>query len=443
MFKYSNFKNILKRTNSFNFEILSFKKFFGVKISFNPDLNNNQKDINSLVSFDPDPEILKFYKNYLFDDASNTKENYIDLYSSKFNYINSKLSNSILSKLSKFMGIREYKSQREEIISIITNRIANSEEVNLKELSEYYFKESGKMIRPYLLITISKYMYECLFNEEKYFDSLIHKKYVLPYAACVEVLHNASLLHDDIIDNSDRRRNLDTAHNKFGIRNTVFGANYIISRAANLVTELEINNLNEIFSSMVFHLTYGECKQSLNKSDLENIDESFKIYMIKTYYKTASLIALGLRGIGCIYNLDLEMQRNLFNLGLHIGIVFQLVDDVFDVLYDSTKIKKPALKDLQEGIINSHILYEISDEQKLKDNQNIVLNLAKRKFKQPEDINKILDILKNGKGIIKTQNLAIDHLTECYKILDNPFFKNNKSKFELYQCFDFLIKRNY
>jgi all-trans-nonaprenyl-diphosphate synthase len=354
------------------------------------------------------------------------------------------------SNVTKFMGILEYKSQMEEILKIITDKIAICDENDLQQLSEYYFKSSGKMIRPYLLISISKYMYECLYEQGNYFDSVIHKKYVLPFAACVEVLHNASLLHDDIIDNSDKRRNFTTAHNVFGIRNTVFGANYLISKSANFITELEIDHLNEIYSSMVYHLTYGECKQSLNKNTLENVDESFKIYMTKTYYKTASLIALGLRGIGCIYNFDLEMQKKLFDIGLHIGIVFQLVDDVMDVLYDSVKIKKPALKDLTEGIINSHILFEIEDEDKIlraKGNfspeERIIYNLANRKFKNEGDILKIVEMLSNGKGIIKTQNLALDHLIECHNILSNPFFKNNKSKYGIYQCFNFLINRNY
>jgi all-trans-nonaprenyl-diphosphate synthase len=332
----------------------------------------------------------------------------------------------------------------EEILNIIINNIAKSEDDKyLQDLSGYYFKGSGKMIRPYLLITISKYMYECLntnYSKDDYFKSEIHNKYILPFAACVEVLHNASLLHDDIIDNSDKRRNLATAHNIYGIRNTVFGANYIISRASNVINDLEIEHLDEIYSSMVYHLTYGECKQSLNKTDMDNIQESFKTYMIKTYYKTASLIALGLRGIGIIYKTDLETQRNLFNIGLHIGIVFQLVDDVLDVLYDSNKIKKPALKDLAEGIINSHVLYEIADENENNKERNIY-KMAKRKFKEEGDIKQIVEALEKGKGIIKTQNLSLDHLIECYKILEHPLFVDNSSKQGLYQCFNFLINR--
>ena len=67
----------------------------------------------------------------------------------------------------------------------------------------------------------------------------------------------------------------------------------------------------------------------------------------------------------------------------------------------------------------------------------------KRKFKNEGDLQKIIEIIGKGKGIIKTQNLALDHLIECYKILNKPFFKKNASKNGLYQCFNFIINRNY
>lgn len=409
----------------------------------------------SLNEFDPEPEILKYYKYYINTEKS--KNELEILYKEKNEYIN-KMNLSVSKggfmqqKLSLFKGMLEYKRETQEILKIINENISNSEEASLQELSGYYFKHVGKMIRPYLMITISKYIYECIQSgvtnvshsslidsKESYFDSEVHTKYIIPFAACVEVLHNASLLQDDIIDNSDQRRSYKTAHNIFGIRNTVFGSNYIISKASNVITDLNIPQLNEIYAGIVYYLTYGECQQSLRSYNLDNIDRSFQVYMLKTYYKTASLIALALRGIGIIYDLDESHQRDLFNLGLHIGLVFQLVDDVMDVLYDSSKMKKPALKDLQEGVINSHILFEIHDS---NTNTNI-LEMAKRKFKDEEDINKVLKILQNGKGIIKTQNLSLDHLIDTYKILDKPFFINNQSKSNLLTCFQFLINRNY
>ncbi len=451
------FKQTFGKFLKFSYSNSKFE-FSSKSMSINNQEKSLDKDFTPLTIFNPDSEILKFYKKYLITDRKEpTKAEYEEMYNTKIEYINEKISNmqksgkSLLNysatyqKFTKFSGILEYKHEMGDILKIITEKITDSDEKDLKELAEYYFKSSGKMIRPYLLMLISRYIFDCLCktkDNQDYFNSEIHNKYVKPFAACVEVLHNASLLQDDIIDNSDKRRNLTTAHNVYGINNTVFGSNYIISRAANVTTSLEIYPLNEIYSSMVYYLTYGECQQSLAKPNLDDIDASLRVYLIKTYYKTASLIAMGMRGIAVIYGLDENLQRSLFNLGLHIGIVFQLIDDVMDVLYDSVKIQKPALIDLHQGIINSYMLFEIADDMK-EQNKNDMLEMAKRKFKQEGDIEKTLNNLKKGKGIIKTQNLATDHLVECFDILDNPFFVDSENRKSLLNCLKYLINRNF
>jgi all-trans-nonaprenyl-diphosphate synthase len=452
-------KTLLNKYNyNIPFKKINYKSNQKLFFSTNNLSLNNKEKYKSLTIFQPDDEILKFYNKYLTtDNKSPDKEEYNKMYNTKLEYLNEKISmegnkgkgflnsSATIQKLTKFSGLLEYKHEMSDILKIITEKITHSDDKGLKETSEYYFKSSGKMIRPYLLMLIARYISDCL-NTSKdkvdYFHTDIHNKYVKPFAACVEVLHNASLLQDDIIDNSAKRRNLQTAHNVFGIRNTVFGSNYIISRASNIITSLEIIHLNEVYSSMVYYLTYGECQQSLSKPNLENIHESLRVYLIKTYYKTASLIAMGMRGIGVIYGLDENLQRSLFNLGLHIGIVFQLIDDVMDVLYDSAKIQKPALIDMHEGVINSYVLFEIADEMKFAD-KKCMLELAKRKFKEEGDIEKSLRILNEGKGIIKPQNLAIDHLIECLKILENPFFIESENRKSLLNCLNYLISRNF
>ncbi len=276
-------------------------------------------------------------------------------------------------------------------------------------------------------------------NEDENGDFFISKKFnqiVKPFAACVEVVHNASLLHDDIIDNSNERRSRKTAHNIYGIRETVFSANFIISKAANVIIDLGYPHLSQIYSGIVLKLTEGECQQSLKINNLKNLDESFYVYMHKTYYKTASLLALSLRGVGIIYDLSIEYQKKLFDLGLHLGLVFQLVDDVLDVLYDSAKIHKPALKDLKEGVINSHILYECIFS-------NEMLEMASRKFKGEKDIEKAVEILSQGLGILKTENLAMDHLLDSINIINDEFFIDNNTKKDLFKCFYYMIKRSY
>ena len=131
----------------------------------------------------------------------------------------------------------------------------------------------------------------------------------------------------------------------------------------------------------------------------------------------------------------LNERKNLSSRFMPITNEWSLVDDVLDVS-ESEKIQKPALKDLNEGIINSHILYEILFSTQMKE-------MASRKFKGENDIQKTLDILNSGLGIIKTECLSLDHLIESVNIINDEFFVNNRTKDDIFRSFSFIINREY
>lgn len=149
-------------------------------------------------------------------------------------------------------------------------------------------------------------------------------------SACIEIAHNASLLQDDIIDRADQRRSQKAAHKIYGASNSVFSSDYMISRASRMLTEVfETTHISQIFSTILYNLVFGEliqAKRDMSKKGQEddqyNVDEYFHSYIAKTYYKTASMISLGCRGLGIIYDLDIEAQRRLFDFGAHLGIAF-------------------------------------------------------------------------------------------------------------------------
>lgn len=448
-----NYVKIDKAINNYNF----IKKYYVVS----PQILPKENEFSPLIEFDPLPEISKNYKKYMNLNLDKTELQKI--YDSKLQLFVNKSGNKDITKMSfadsfSFLSnLNDFNRELKDIRKFILEKIAEADVQTLKELSEYNFLAMGKMIRPVLIILVSKYIHECIINQikqnkidtifsnnafndvidnENFFKSSKFNDIVKPFAACVESLHNASLLHDDIIDNSNERRNRQTAHNLYGIRKTVFSANFLISKAANVIIDLGYPHLNQIFSGIVLKLTEGECQQSLKINIVKNLDENLNVYMQKTYYKTASLLALSLRGVAIIYDLNIEYQKKLFDLGLHLGLVFQLVDDVLDVLYDSVKIKKPALKDLKEGVINSHILYESIFNKEM-------LELASRKFKGDKDIEKAIEILNSGLGILKTQNLALDHLLDSINIISDEFFVENSTKNDLLKCFNYMINRFY
>ena len=372
-----------------------------------------------------------------------------------------------MSLTESFKGFFEYKNQIKQVLSFILTKMTSTSNNNINSICEYYFNLSGKMIRPHFLIQISAYLNECnlakKYNIENldqlsynncnynlikseidnYFNTDFFKQIVLPYAACIEAIHNASLLQDDILDDANLRRSNLTAHKKYGIKNTVFASDYIISKSTDIINDLNYLHLNEVYSTIIYNLACGEYQQTIkrnfiNSTDIVDVNSNLVRYLNKTYYKTSSLIAESFRGLGIIHNVSVENQKYLFNLGLHLGLVFQLTDDIFDVLGDESVTKKPSYKDLKEGIINCHIIYEC-----LGDNKHEIIKLIERKFKENNDLNKVIDILNKGDGILKTQNLSLDHLLEAINILNNKFFVESNTKNKLIQGIVYMFNRKF
>ncbi len=399
-----------------------------------------KKPYLKLQPFKPDTELYKFIDVYL---QNANKESLLNEITRKQQMIN---RISPFSLLDTFKGFVEYKAEKQLIKECIFKNITEpmKEEILLKPLSEYYFNLSGKMIRPHFIIQLSKYLYECLDGDSKdFFDSKIFKRKIIPLAACMESMHNASLLQDDIIDNSETRRGNPTAHCVYGIKPTIFASNYILTKGANLISDIGIPHLNEIYSGIIYDLIYGEYQQTIKKpiaynDNINDIRLNLEKYIIKTYYKTASLISSSFRGIAIVFELDINQQRKLFNLGLHLGQLFQLVDDIFDVEGDSSQLKKPAYKDLNEGVINCHILFELLDK-----NNKEMMDLINMKFQGDNSLRRVLEILDEGCGLVKTKNLALDHLLETFKIMEDPFFKETETKKKIQQGIIYMFNRKY
>ena len=373
----------------------------------------NNTTYTPLIKIDPKLELNRFYDPYLSIYDKTSLINSFELKKKEISRV------SPLSLIETFSGFLEYTKQIDLVKKFIFSNFAAPKEGDnsLNELTEYYFTLSGKMIRPHFLIELSKYVNECqngISNNKEFFNSDLFQNKIIPFASVIEALHNASLLQDDIIDNSESRRGKPTAHNLYGIRNTVFASNYILSKVVKVINDINIPQLNQCVAEVIHDLTYGEYKQ------------------------TASVLSSAFRGVGLIMNLDHQNQVKLFNLGLHLGQLFQLVDDVLDVEGNISLIKKPAYKDLKEGVINSHILFELLDK-----NGPELINLIKKGFKEDSSLNRVLEILDEGTGIIKTKNLGLDHLLQTFNVLNDSFFVNNDTKKKVLQGIIFMFNRKF
>ena len=173
-------------------------------------------------------------------------------------------------------------------------------------------------------------------------------------AAAVEVLHTATLIHDDLVDGAATRRGHETIHTTWPMGATVLAGDYLLARSAALVAELGHPRLPGIFAAMLCTICTGEIRQMFATPE-EQRDRD-------TYYrhieaKTATLCAAGMQMAGLLAGAGELQVTAMRRFGLEFGLAFQIADDVLDLTMDEARLGKPAGSDLRQGLVTLPTLY--------------------------------------------------------------------------------------
>lgn len=220
-------------------------------------------------------------------------------------------------------------------------------ELNSSKVNEIYSHVPfGKMVRAKLVLSIVK-----------------DKKEAIDLSAIIEMIHLASILHDDIIDNSTLRRGKKTINSLYDNNTATMLGDTIYSLAFNKLSNFE-PKIIDIISFSVVNLSVGEIYDTINNNSFIDFDE--KKYLDFIYKKTASLIEATVVSSAILAKLDIEFYKTY---GKNIGIVFQIVDDLLDIVGDENN--KPVFNDLLEGKITLPYMYlynalDNSDRQRLQ-----------------------------------------------------------------------------
>ena len=217
---------------------------------------------------------------------------------------------------------------------VIRRRLA-SEVVLIDQIAAYIIQSGGKRVRPALLLLIAK--------------ALGHGKeipHALELAAVVEFIHTATLLHDDVVDESTMRRGKQTANAAFGNAASVLVGDFLYSRAFQMMVAPNDIRVMQILSNATNTIAEGEVLQLLNMNDPE-VDESSYLQVIR--YKTAKLFEAATRLAAVVANQPAEVEESLKLYGMHLGTAFQLIDDVLDYQADANELGKNIGDDLAEG----------------------------------------------------------------------------------------------
>ncbi|XP_066581663.1 all trans-polyprenyl-diphosphate synthase PDSS1 [Prorops nasuta] len=280
--------------------------------------------------------------------------------------------------------------------------LANGTSEELKTISTYYFDGQGKALRPMVAILVSRAI-----NYHKGRDNLLPSQKQV--AMISEMIHNASLLHDDVIDQSPIRRGKPSVNEVWSQKKATMAGDYILSIATMMIARLRNNDVTITLSQVVTDLVQGEFMQ-LGSKETEN--ERFTHYLTKTYRKTASLIANSSKAVAMLANADEQLTELAFQYGRNIGLAFQLVDDLLDFVSSSDAMGKPTAADLKLGLATAPVLFACERFPELN-------AMIMRRFQEPGDVEKAFELVHKSQGLEQTRFLARKHCNEAIRIANS------------------------
>lgn len=269
----------------------------------------------------------------------------------------------------------------------------------LLAIASYYFDGQGKALRPMVTALMARAI-NCQTNNS---DLLPSQRQV---AMVAEMIHSASLVHDDIVDNADIRRNKTSVNILWDHKQVTMAGNFILTIAFMMVARLKNDNVTIILSQIVSDLIRGEIMQ-LGSKETEN--ERFAHYLSKTYCKTASLIANSLKAVALLGGANEKLSEIAFQYGRNIGLAFQLMDDLLDFVSTSEIMGKPAAADLKLGLATAPVLFACEQFPELN-------AMIMRRFQKLGDVEKAFEMVHKSNGLEQTQFLANKHCLEAVRL---------------------------
>ncbi|CAK7201936.1 coq1 putative hexaprenyl diphosphate synthase [Sporothrix eucalyptigena] len=229
-------------------------------------------------------------------------------------------------------------------------------------------------------------------------------------AEITELIHTASLLHDDVIDHSESRRGAPSANLEFGNKMAVLAGDFLLGRASVALARLRNAEVVELLATVIANLVEGEFMQLKNTASDEKhpvwSEATLQYYLQKTYLKTASLISKSCRAAALLGGVDNATVESAYSYGKNLGLAFQLVDDMLDYTRSAKELGKPAGADLELGLATAPLLFAWRDRPELGE-------LVGRKFSQPGDAQKAREIVLSTDGIEQTRALAQDYAEQA------------------------------
>ena len=286
-------------------------------------------------------------------------------------------------------AIRQLTDSDMQAVNQLIYKQLESDVALINQLGFYIINGGGKRLRPLLSILAARAI-------DYKGDS--HLK----LAAIIEFIHTASLLHDDVVDESTLRRGRKTANALFGNSASVLVGDFLYTRSFQRMTELKCLDVLEILADATNVLAEGEVLQLMNCNDPDTTEDS---YMRVIYCKTAKLFEAATRLAGLLADSSIEVQTALADYGKYLGTAFQLTDDLLDYTAETEELGKNIGDDLAEGKPTLPLIFAMANG---NDTEKALIREAIEKGDGTEHIDVILAALKNCGALEYTEQRAIE-----------------------------------
>ncbi|MBO8136836.1 MAG: polyprenyl synthetase family protein [Desulfotomaculum sp.] len=279
-------------------------------------------------------------------------------------------------------------------------KVVRHENPLLNETSSHLLNAGGKRLRPaFALLSGKFYNYQL--------------KSVLPLAVALELIHMATLVHDDVVDSALTRRGKPTVKAKWGNRISMHTGDLLFAKSLLMISKYEDKPLvSKVLSKTSVKMCEGEIQQI---SSAYKSDQSIKDYLYRVQRKTALLIAASCQLGAVVCGAPREIYMRLRRYGYQIGIAFQVIDDILDMTADQVKLGKPIGGDLRQGIITLPVIFALKNSS----NRELLVKLVEKRDKTEEEVRKAIELIRDCGGIKYSNNVVDRYINKAKKELEN------------------------
>ena len=299
------------------------------------------------------------------------------------------------------MDLKNIQSLTQTDMTTVNNLIykqLQSDVALINQLGVYIVNAGGKRMRPMLTVLAASALN---YKGDKH----------TTIAAIIEFIHTATLLHDDVVDESNMRRGRETANALFGNSASVLVGDFLYTRAFQMMTQLNNMKIMDILSDATNIVAEGEVLQLMNCNDPDTTEES---YLDVIYCKTAKLFEAATRLAAVISEQDTTIELAMQNYGKHLGTAFQLVDDIMDYTADAKAMGKNIGDDLAEGKPTLPLLYAMEKGNSV---QKQIIRDAIEHCNGMDHLDEILSIMQQTGSLEYTQKKAEEEADKAISAL--------------------------